>query len=95
MNTPFDHQKHCNDLEDAERELNAIGKHTLAAAVSRARVIHIDMQGRIAAAQREALRIRRLHEAIESIARTVEDYVIKPSAPWIGVDLFPKEDGEI
>lgn len=89
-NKPFDHDRHCRLLEDAERELSGMGKHDLAAAVSSARSIHIDFQGRIATAKREVGRMRKVAEKAEEVARTMEQYVTRPDAPWIGVDLFPK-----
>ena len=88
----FDHEKHCRNLEEAERELQNIGKHALAGAVGRARAIHYDMISRIATAKREAKRIADLGHRASDIARTIGSYVTKQDGPWIGCVLFPNED---
>lgn len=90
-NTPFDHQKHIELLAGAERQLRHDGHVHLANAVDSARALHYEFQSRIAAAKRTTEQMHVAAQRMESLARTMEEYVTKPAAPWIGVDLFPKE----
>lgn len=90
-NTPFDHQKHVDMLEKAARQLDSDGHEDLAAAVRSARALHFEFQSRIATAKRTTEQMHVAAQRMESLARTMEEYVTKPAAPWIGVDLFPKE----
>ncbi len=91
MTKQFDHEQHTRHLEMAERELNALGQLTLANAVGTARLLHSEFQSRIATAKREVVRIQKAQDNLNQIQRTLEEYVTRPEAPWIGCDLFPKE----
>jgi hypothetical protein len=93
-NKPFDHDAHVRLLEEAEHELRRVGKDAMATACGRAAMIHREMESRHATAVRQVDQIRREAAKLESIARTCDEYVISPKAPWIGFDLFPVKSRE-
>ncbi len=91
MKDPFNHQKHLRELEETEEHLRSIGRDTMAHAVSLARRIHIDHQGRVEQARQAAKRLQKLADNAMNIVRDIETYVSKPDGPWIGMPLYPKD----
>lgn len=96
MNKPknpdhFDHDDHLDRLERASLELESLGKHDLAGAVRRARVLHTNMRGRVAHARQALARFKRLDREMLEIKGLLERYVAQPEAPWIlpAPTLFP------
>lgn len=92
MAEEFDHGDHVHKLAEAERELLAVGKPELAAAVMRARMIHHDVVSRIYAAMSVARELNRAADQVRNAVGNIEQYVTKPHGPWIGPDLFPKKE---
>jgi hypothetical protein len=87
---PFDHDAHCRLLEEADYQLRSQGKESLAGAVMRARMIHIDEQGRITHARQAQRQIQQAMEKLRQIDRLIADYVSHSKGPWIGSELFPE-----
>jgi hypothetical protein len=87
---PFDHDRHCRLLQEAETELRVAGKDALAAAVGNAYSIHRQMESRIAHATRAVSRLQRFAAQIEHESRDLQRYTAQPDAPWIGCELFPE-----
>jgi hypothetical protein len=94
MTTPFDHQKHLELLDEAQRELRRLGRNDLAGAIDRAIAIHYDTQGRIAQAAQQTQRLKRLQDSLYDTVQTLERYVTKEGAPWLEPDnsLYPRRD---
>lgn len=86
MSKLFDHSEHSELLQQAQRELEALGKNKLAGAVGRALALHFDMVGRVAQAENAVRDVRRASGTLEQIARDLEKYVASPNMPWIEPD---------
>lgn len=93
----FDHDDHRRKLQRAADELESLGRHDLAAAVSRARSLHLNMMGRVSHARQASRNLRWLAERSDfarEAKNLIDRYVAQPEAPWLepAPVLFPPDE---
>jgi hypothetical protein len=89
----FNHDTHCRLLEEAESELRMLGKDHLAGAVMRAKMIHRQLESRVAEARHVDAALARIEQDIHQQRRALQEYVGQGRGPWAGPDLFGEEWG--